>query len=342
MSRPRALVVDDSRTTRRVIRRILESDGIEVVGEATDPFEARDLIVSESPDVITLDVEMPRMDGITFLRKLMVHHPLPVVVLSSLTATNGPRYLDALAAGAVDVVGKPGPSESLSTLNETLGERVRVAARARVRPLGSAVRVKSSTNSPPVHRKLIAIGASTGGTVAIEQLLLQIPVGLAPIVIVQHMPAGFTAPFADRLASVTGHQVREATDGEILKQSSVLLAPGDVHLMVEAPGGQYRARLRDGPKVAFNRPAVDVLFRSVAEAASNRAVGVILTGMGEDGARGLAAMKENGAVTVAQDESTCVIFGMPKAAIDQGAADMVCPLDSMGEAIARSLKRRAL
>jgi two-component system chemotaxis response regulator CheB len=355
----RVLVVDDSAIVRKVLSTILgaESD-IEVVGTAPDPYIARDRILSLKPDVLTLDIEMPRMDGLTFLDRIMRFHPLPVIVISSLAQSSTKAAMEALSRGAVDVLAKPGGPYSVGDLKEDLPRRVRAAAAARTRSLPEAPAVKAppvpaaaparavpvapvtpqvrSAGPPMAPGTLIAIGASTGGTQAIERVIRELPPETPPVVIAQHIPPVFSAAFADRLNRIARVEVREARGEEMLEAGLVLVAPGGKHLVVSSAGpGRWRARLDDGPKVCYQKPSVDVLFRSVAREAGSKALGVILTGMGSDGADGLAAMRAAGAWTVAQDEASCVVFGMPREAIERGAAIKVLPLDQIGPALLR-------
>jgi two-component system, chemotaxis family, protein-glutamate methylesterase/glutaminase len=354
----RVLVVDDSAIVRKVLSTILgaESD-IEVVGTAPDPYIARDRILSLKPDVLTLDIEMPRMDGLTFLDRIMRFHPLPVIVISSLAQSSTKAAMEALSRGAVDVLAKPGGPYSVGDLKEDLPRRVRAAASARtrsspeaaespqsqagmqavaVRGAAPAAVMPRSAQPGAVPGTLIAIGASTGGTQAIERVIRELPPETPPIVIAQHIPPVFSAAFADRLNRIARVEVREARGEEMLEPGLVLVAPGGRHLVVSAAGpGRWRARLDDGPKVCYQKPSVDVLFWSVAREAGSKALGVILTGMGSDGADGLAAMRAAGAWTVAQDEASCVVFGMPREAIERGAAMKVLPLDQIGAALLR-------
>jgi two-component system, chemotaxis family, protein-glutamate methylesterase/glutaminase len=342
----RVLVVDDSAVVRRALSEELSRfPDIEVVGTAMDPYVARDRIVELRPDVITLDVEMPRMDGLSFLERLMQHYPLPVVIVSSLTPAHSEAAVRALSLGAVEVVPKPGTQYSVPDVSRHLVHAVRAAARARVRKRDIA---SAGTVAPVVAHhigqlrttdRLIAIGASTGGTSAIEEVLRCLPANAPGTVIVQHMPAGFTTSFAQRLDRTCALTVREARDGEVITPGVALLAPGNHHLGVHRNGAQWIARVKDGPLVHHQRPAVDVLFQSVARAAGRNAVGVILTGMGEDGASGLLAMREAGAWTIAQDEATSVVFGMPRAAIEAGAAAEVGALPDVGAAVLAAIHR---
>ncbi|MFZ5441109.1 MAG: protein-glutamate methylesterase/protein-glutamine glutaminase [Myxococcota bacterium] len=340
----KVLIVDDSAVVRRISSRILSSAGdIEVVGTAPDPYVARDLIVTRQPDVVTLDVEMPRMDGITFLKKLMQHYPLPVVIVSTLTTKGGEVALEAMAAGAVEVICKPGNESSLHEMGEALIDAVRSAwlARNRVRRGEGA---RAAQQATAVHRslaeatrQLIAIGASTGGTVAIETILQTMPPDTPGIVMVQHMPAFFTRSFADRLSRLCRIRVREAADGDLIEKGLALLAPGDRQMVVRSSPRGWMVGVLDGPRVSGHRPSVDVLFRSVARAAGNKALGVILTGMGADGAAGLAEMRKAGAHTLGQDEETSVVYGMPRAAFDLGAVEAQVPLQHMTQRILAAL-----
>lgn len=345
----RVLVVDDSAIVRKVLADVLnQQPDIEVAGTAPDAFVARDKIVALRPDVITLDVEMPRMDGLTFLEKLMKHYPLPVIVVSSLTQNSTRAALEALSRGAVDVLAKPGGPYSVADLKDDLPQRVRAAAAARLRaapappaaprnPAPAAALAQAAGNGPAAHH-LIAIGASTGGTVAIERVLAVLPTSMPPIVIAQHIPPGFSATFAQRLNKICALEVREAEGGETLSCGMALVAPGNRHLEIERiPGGGWRTRLHDGPKVCYQRPSVDVLFRSVAREAGSHSTGVLLTGMGADGAAGLLEMRRAGAGTIAQNEETCVVYGMPREAVRLGAVQHVLPLDE----IAGALMKRA-
>jgi len=320
------LIVDDSAVVRQIFAQQLARDPeIEVVGTAPDPFVARDLIVQRQPDVVTLDIEMPRMDGLTFLRKLMHYHPMPVVVVSSLTPAGGGLAVEALSAGAVDVMCKPGSAFTVGDMAQLLAEKVKGAAQADVRkakvdaapPAGEPRALSRTTN------QILAIGASTGGTVAVERILKALPHNAPGIVITQHMPELFTRYFAVRLKEVSRLDVREAQGGESVVPGVALVAPGNRHLLLRRSGARYLTEVKDGPRVNRHRPSVDVMFRSVAHSAGGNAVGVLLTGMGADGAQGLLAMHEAGARTIAQDEKSSVVFGMPKVAIDLGAADTV-------------------
>jgi len=337
----RVLVVDDSAVVRQIFERELSRDPqIEVVGTAPDPYIARDKIVTLKPDVVTLDVEMPRMDGITFLRKLMQHYPLPVIVVSSLTARGGELALEALSAGAVEVMSKPGAAYAVGDMSVELVDKIKAAARVRVRP---GARPAPRAEPHPTARlamtrttnKVVAIGASTGGTQALQEVLTALPAASPGIVIVQHMPEHFTKSFADRLNSLSAMEVKEAVDGDTVAPGKALLAPGNYHMLLRRSGAMYYVEVKPGPLVNRHRPSVDVLFKSVARYAGANAVGVILTGMGADGADGLKLMRDAGAATIAQDEASSVVFGMPKEAIARGGAGTVAPLDQIAGNILR-------
>jgi two-component system chemotaxis response regulator CheB len=322
----RVLVVDDSASVRRTMSDILSSDpGIEVMGAASDPFVAARMMQDEVPDVITLDVEMPRMDGITFLRKLMAQRPLPVVMCSSLTEEGSATLIQALEAGAVDVILKPRLESAQPKLN---ADAMMPAPDAKG---GSARQAMARTTE-----SVVCIGASTGGTESLRLVLEALPADAPGIVIVQHMPEKFTEAFARRLDSICQMEVKEAADGDTVLRGRVLIAPGNKHMLLQRSGARYFVAVKDGPLVARHRPSVDVLFRSAARFAGANALGIIMTGMGDDGARGLAEMQQSGAATVAQDEATCIVFGMPKEAIARGAADKVVPLHLLAGEIMRA------
>lgn len=333
----KVLVVDDSAIVRKLLsEQLSRSPQIKVVGTAPDPYVARDKIVALEPDVITLDVEMPKMDGITFLKKLMRYYPLPVIVVSSLTPKGSQLAMEALEAGAVEVIPKPGSSYSVKELGDILIEKIRAAAQSKipasVRLPATATQAVSTIELSGLRfttEKVIAIGASTGGTEAIRKLLVQMPPDAPGIVIVQHMPAQFTSAFAKRLDELCKIRVTEATDGEALMEGKALIAPGNYHLVLSRSGAKYQVQVKTGPRVYYQRPSVDVLFHSVAREAGPNSVGVLLTGMGADGAKGLLAMRQAGARTIAQNEETCVVFGMPKEAIHLGAAEKVLPIEDI-------------
>jgi len=358
MRKIKVLVIDDSAIVREFLSSALRRDpGIDVVGAASDPYIARDKILKLNPDILTLDVEMPRMDGLTFLEKLMTYRPLPVIMVSSLTQRGAEVTVKALELGAVDFVTKPERGRRLEGLVQELIEKVKMAARARInrRPERKDLRrvpgrplQTSSLEPPKIGRrapqgtgsgpKIIAIGASTGGTKAIAEILSRMPEDSPGMVLVQHMPERFTQAFAQRLNSLCPVEVREAKDGDEIHRGLALIAPGDKHLQVRRSGIQYLVSVQNGPPVNHQRPSVDVLFSSVAGCAGPQAVGVLLTGMGKDGAAGLLKMREAGAQTVVQDETTSIVFGMPAEAIKLGAADKVVPLDKIPEVL-RSLCR---
>lgn len=336
----RVLIVDDSAIVRKVFSEELSKyPDIEVVGTAPDPYVARDKIVSLKPDVITLDIEMPRMDGLTFLRKLMKHYPVPTVVVSSLTTKGGKLTLEALDIGAVDVIAKPGAAYSVGDMSAQLAEKIRGAARARISKRteddNDTVRQQPMKALAQTSNKVIAIGASTGGTEALKALLVQMPSNSPGMVIVQHMPANFTTAFAERLNGLCQITVKEAKDNDSVSHGTALIAPGNYHMLLRRSGARYYVEVKTGPMVHHQRPAVDVLFKSTAQYAGANSIGVILTGMGADGAAGLLDMKNMGAGTIAQDEKTCVVFGMPKEAIKLGAADKVLPLEKIAAEIIR-------
>jgi two-component system chemotaxis response regulator CheB len=329
----RVLIVDDSAVVRRLAAEALAADpGIEVVGTAADPYIARDKLRELQPDVMTLDLEMPRMDGLTFLRLLMESRPMPVIVMSSLTQRGSEYALEALQLGAVDVLGKPAGSFSFGDLGPRLVDCVRSAAGARVAPArhATAAPLPAAPARPPAPadpRALILLGASTGGTEALREILAALPDGLPPIAIVQHIPATFSRTFADRLNQLCAFEVREAVDGDILRPGLALIAPGNFHLLLQRRGTGYAARVVTGPQVWHQRPAVDLLFKSAVECgAAPHALAGVLTGMGKDGAEGLKLLRDKGAATFAQDEATSVVYGMPKAAFENGAAREVLPL----------------
>jgi two-component system chemotaxis response regulator CheB len=336
----KVLIVDDSAVVRRVLSEALAADpGIEVVGTAVDPYVARDKIAALSPDVITLDVEMPRMDGLTFLEKLMQHHPLPVVMVSSLTPSGSALALKALALGAVGIVCKPSSQFSVAEVKAQVVEQVRIAAQARIQPFAKLASPLTPVAPAPLKttRKVLALAASTGGPQALEQVLRLLPAGGPGVVVVQHMPRHFTADFARRLDTLCASSVSEARDGDELVAGRVLIAPGGVHMVLQRSGATYAVRLKDAPPVNNHRPSADVLLYSVARAAGENAVGVVMTGMGSDGARGLLAMRDAGAHTIAQDEESSVVYGMPRAAREVGAAAQVLHLEKIAAAACAAL-----
>jgi two-component system chemotaxis response regulator CheB len=373
-SRIRVLVVDDSALVRKAITDALALDPeIEVVGSACDPYVAREKILKLDPDVLTLDIEMPRMNGLTFLRILMEHHPLPVVVVSSLAQAGSQAALDALDAGAVDVLAKPDGTMSIGGLGARLAYHVKAAAactrfdrRPRAVTRSPELPLETAADRPPARavapaaeagrstaaplpavgtvdpRQLVVLGASTGGVEALRTILPRLPADLPPVAVVQHISAYFSRVVAQRLDTLCGYEVREAEEGMELRRGLCVIAPGDRHLVVVRQGGGYRARLLETPPVHHCRPAVDVLFRSAAEAAGPRVVAALLTGMGSDGAMGMQAILRAGGVTIAQDEATSVVFGMPRAAIEMHAVEQVLPLPRIAEAIVQAVANRAM
>ncbi|MFO7714232.1 chemotaxis response regulator protein-glutamate methylesterase [Desulfosarcina sp.] len=328
----RVLIVDDSAVVRKVFTAALSrTRGIAVVGTAPDPYVARDKIVTLRPDVVTLDIEMPRMDGITFLKKLMKHYPIPVIIVSSLTQKGSQMALEALSAGALEVISKPTAAYSVGDMGLQLADKIRAVAHVNLKARNLNPPPTSAAPAPAsflahTTNKIIAIGASTGGTEAIRAVLETMPPNVPGIVIVQHMPAKFTTSFAERLNSLSQIRVKEAADGDSVVNGQALLAPGNYHMLLRHSGARYYVEIKSGPMVHHQRPAVDVLFRSVSKTAGANAVGIIMTGMGADGAAGLLEMKQAGARTIAQNEESCVVFGMPKEAIKKGGVDKIVPL----------------
>ena len=346
----KVLIVDDSAVVRQALTQIFNSSKqLEVIGTASDPYIAATKIKNELPDVITLDIEMPRMDGITFLKKIMSQHPIPVVIISSLTAQGTETSLKALEYGAIDIITKPQlhTKEFFEESRIKIIDVVKAAAFARTKRKTKFEAVaKLSADAVIQHpgysrsmikttEKVVAIGASTGGTEAIRELLTVLPLDSPGIVIVQHMPEMFTKSFANRLNEICRITVKEAENGDSIIRGRALIAPGNKHLLINRSGARYYVEVKDGELVNRHRPSVDVLFRSVSRFAGPNAVGVILTGMGDDGARGLKEMKDAGAATIAQDEKSCVVFGMPKEAIKLEAADKIMPLDQIAGSVLR-------
>jgi len=335
----RVLVVDDSAIVRKVLSENLSRQrGIEVIGTAPDPYVARDKIVALNPDVITLDIEMPRMDGLTFLKKLMKFYPIPVIIVSSLTPKGGRVAMEALSIGALEVISKPSTAYSVGDMSVQLSNKIRAVANVNMKakisekPLSPPPKaVFSSHAMTATTNKIIAIGASTGGTEAIKTVLMGLPFNAPGVVVVQHMPAKFTTSFAERLDSLCDLSVKEAKDGDPVTNGCALIAPGNYHMLLKRSGARYYVRVKQGPMIHHQRPSVDVLFNSVADYAGANALGIILTGMGADGADGLLKMKQAGATTIAQDEKSCVVFGMPKEAIERGGVDKVASLDKIAQ-----------
>lgn len=363
----RVVVVDDSALVRSLLKAMIDAQpDMRCVGAATDPYMARELIRSLNPDVITLDIEMPRMDGLDFLEKLMRLRPMPVVMVSTLTERGAQTTLRALELGAVDFVAKPrlGVAQGLQEMAVQITEKIRVAARARIarRPASGAVSTHSTAGSrpgvgvgltsgaPPLVKvlpaafsrvsteKIVAIGASTGGTEALREVLAVLPADSPAVLVTQHMPPGFTRGFADRLNGVCRMRVKEAEDGERVLPGHVYIAPGGRHLAVTRNGANYMVQVTDGPPVNRHKPSVDVLFRSVAQQVGPNALGVMLTGMGRDGADAMRAMRDAGAYNLAQDEASCVVFGMPREAIAAGAVNQVLPLKEIGPQLLAQLR----
>ena len=353
MAKIKVMLVDDSAVVRQVNKETLEREpDIEVIGAAADPLFALERMKIQWPDVLVIDIEMPRMDGLTFLRKIMAEHPTPTIICSSLAEKGAAATMEAMAAGALAIITKPkmGVKQFLQEAGNDLASAVRAAARANMRrvqpgaaPLAIspkltadamlAVQAAGTRAMANTTDKVVAIGTSTGGTQALEAVLTKLPAVSTGIVIVQHMPEKFTAMFAERLNTLCAMEVREARDGDRVLPGRALIAPGGRHMMLKRSGAQYYVAVADGPVVNRHKPSVDVLFRSVAQIAGRNALGVIMTGMGDDGARGMKEMHDAGAQTVAEDESTCVVFGMPKVAIELGGVDKILPLDRIPQEI---------
>jgi two-component system, chemotaxis family, protein-glutamate methylesterase/glutaminase len=353
MKKIKVLIVDDSAVVRQTLEEILAGDSeIEVMATASDPFIAAERIRLEVPDVISLDVEMPRMDGITFLHKIMTQHPIPVVICSSLTENNSETALKALEYGAVEIIQKPriGTKQFLEESKVRIRDAVKAAAIAKLGKLmlrdhaivpkltADAILAKGNQKTEAMIRtteKVIVVGASTGGTEALSDFLQAMPLDSPGIVIVQHMPENFTKAFSTRLDSICRISVKEAANNDTVIRGRALIAPGNHHLLLKRSGARYYVEVKDGPLVSRHRPSVDVLFRSAARYAGKNAVGVIMTGMGDDGAKGMLEMKEAGAYNIAQDEDSCVVFGMPKKAIELNCVDRVLPLAAIPAAVVR-------
>ncbi len=347
----KVLVVDDSALIRSLLKEIIEQDPeLQLVGQAPDAYVARDLIKQFNPDVITLDIEMPRMDGLTFLEKLMTARPTPVVMISSLTESGSEATFRAMELGAVDFVAKPklGIREGMEAYADDIRDKIKAASRARLskpraagKTMGSRDKAPRESRSPIVGtEKIIAIGASTGGTEAIKDVLIDMPADSPGIVITQHMPPGFTRTFAERLNRLSRLHVIEARGGERILPGHAFVAPGDHHLLVERSGANYVTRLSDAPQVHRHRPAVDPMFESVAKCAGRNVIAALLTGMGKDGAIGLKTIREAGGYTVAQDEASCVVYGMPREAVLFGGAEEVLSLEQIAEALMQQVRKR--
>ncbi len=352
----RVLVVDDSALVRQTLIEILDSEpDITVIGSAVDPLVAVEKMRELVPDVITLDIEMPRMDGLTFLRKLMSQHPIPVVICSSLAIEGDETTFRALEYGAVEIITKPklGTKKFLEESRVRICDAVRAAAQAKLRPISATMPMRVApkldadvmlAKASLAHQnfrtteKIVLVGASTGGTQALEKFLMALPMDCPAIAIVQHMPENFTAAFAKRLDSICRVTVKEAKDNDALLRGQALIAPGSMHMLLKRSGARYHVEIKDGPLVSRHRPSVDVLFRSGARYAGKNAVGVIMTGMGDDGAKGMREMHDAGAYTIAQDEASCVVFGMPQEAIKAGGVDKVMSLTAIAPEVARACK----
>jgi len=349
-AKTRVLIVDDSAIFRRILTGVLSADpGIEVVGAAADPYEARDLILRLKPDVLTLDIEMPKMDGITFLKILSSQHPVPAVVFSSLSASGSRYALQALEAGAIDVLCKPTGGVFANDLARELVAKLKAAAGANrfARPSAPtappAITAYTSALNRASSNQFVLIGSSTGGTEALKDIVSALPSNLPPLLIVQHIPAGFSAALARRLNELSALEVREAVDGDIPARGLALIAPGDLHMLLVRRGSEgFAVRLKQGPKVNQCRPSVDVLFESAAPLVGSKAVAGILTGMGEDGARGLLALRNAGARTFAQDEKTCMVYGMPRKAFEAGATQKMVPLPDIASHIVKCVAASAV
>ncbi|MCC6239417.1 MAG: chemotaxis response regulator protein-glutamate methylesterase [Phycisphaerales bacterium] len=337
----KVLVVDDSAIVRQVLTRQLQRDPqICVVGTAPDPYVARDKIEALKPDVLTLDIEMPRMDGITFLNKLMAYHPMPVIVISSLTARGTATAIQAMEAGAVEVLAKPGSAYSVGELATVLIQKVKLAACSRISSLAPAKPGATQLSLTETTDQVFAIGTSTGGVQALSQILPSFPKSSPGILVVQHMPPGFTASFAARLDSICAMNVKEAADGDVVVNGRILIAPGGKHMQLVRRAARYYVELNEAPPVHHQRPSVELLFQSVAHYAGANAIGAILTGMGADGAQGLLAMRKSGARTLAQDQQSCTVFGMPHEAIKCGAAEFVVPLAEVAPTMIHLLQQK--
>jgi len=350
----KVLIVDDSSVVRRTLAGVLASDpALEVMATAPDPFIAAEKISSEVPDVIMLDIEMPRMDGITFLHKVMSQYPIPVVICSSLTEAGAETTLKALEYGAVEIILKPrlGTKQFLEEARVRICDAVKAASLAKLRPMAVTLKVSPKLTADAViarpsaramihtTEKVVVVGASTGGTEALRIFLEAMPLDAPGVVIVQHMPENFTAAFARRLDGICRITVKEAEDNDTVIRGRALIAPGNRHTMLKRSGARYYVEVKDGPLVCRHRPSVDVLFRSAARYAGKNAVGVIMTGMGDDGAKGMFEMKNAGAYTIAQDEATSVVFGMPNEAIKLGAVDRICRLESIANEVIRQTSK---
>lgn len=345
----KVLIIDDSAMVRKVLSQNLSKErDIEVVGTAPEPYSGRDKILKLKPDVLILDIEMPKMDGLTFLEKLMSSYPMPVIIYSSVAEKRSENAMRALELGAVDVISKPGGSYSTDIMLNQLIDKIKAAYKYKF-SISKKINDKSKQNSKVIREsmirttdKIIAIGASTGGTQALRFLIGQLPSNMPPIIITQHMPQTFTKSFANSLNERSKLEVVEAQDGELLRTGKVLIAPGNYHMILKRDGARYYVQIKDGPPVYHQRPSVEVMFYSVAKYAGKNAIGIILTGMGKDGAEGLLEMRNSGAYTIAQSEKSCVVFGMPREAIRIEAADKILDLEEMPDYLVRVLKKDRL
>lgn len=340
----KVLVVDDSATARAIITEILQNSlHIESIDTAPDAYVARDKIVKNKPDVICLDVEMPRMDGITFLRKLMRHIPIPVIMVSSLTTKGAKTTLDALEAGAIDFISKPHSNiyEGASEIETELIEKVITASKSKPTAIKNtkANNTLTYTTHQTTTQKIVAIGSSTGGTEAIKEILTKLPANAPSIIIAQHMPASFTKQFAQRLNEMCKVDVKEAQSGDYLEVGQVFIAPGEKHMVLRRSGTKYYVEIGGGKKISGHKPSVDVLFNSVAKVAGKNAIGVILTGMGSDGAKGLLKLKQSGAITLGQNKESCIVYGMPKVAFELGAVSQEVSIQNMSQEILYALEK---
>lgn len=339
----KVLIIDDSALVRKVLTESINAmPDIMVVGAAPNPYIGRDMIVELKPDVLLLDIEMPKMDGLTFLEKLMTHYPMPVIVVSSLGETGGDVALRSMELGALEVIKKPGASYSIVEMKEQLIDTIREASKVtffKKKNLATNMKKIPQSSMLRTTNKVVSIGASTGGIGALTELLTALPANIPPILIVQHMPEGFTLKFAERLNSLCKFEVKEAKNGDYVISGRVLLAPGNKHMVIKRNGANYFVEIKDGPLVFHQRPAVEVLFYSMSKYVGKNAIGIILTGMGKDGAEGLLEMKKNGAYTIAQDEQSCIVFGMPKEAIALGGVDDILPLNNIAFALMKNLEK---
>lgn len=333
MKKIKVLIVDDSAIVRQIFTKELNRiEGIDVVGSAANPYIARDKIIQLKPDVITLDIEMPKMDGISFLKKLMKYFPLPVIVVSSLTEKGSAIAMEALELGALEVLNKPGAAYTVGDMSIELADKIRAVSTVRVRKKDAAKRVDTvlpRLSLITTTEKIVAIGISTGGTKALATILPTLPQNSPGILVVQHMPEHFTYSFANRLDAICEMDVKEAEDGETVHSGKILIAPGNKHMILQRSGARYYVQVKEGPLVSRHRPSVDVLFKSVARFAGKNSIGVIMTGMGSDGAAGLKMMHNAGARTIAQDENSCIVFGMPNEAIKMQAVEHILSLKNI-------------